>query len=147
MGKAKTRDATQFAAIPFAIGADGCPRVLLLTSRETRRWVIPKGWPIHGLKPREVAAREAFEEAGVLGSIVGNRVGSYHYCKQLPGDEDLLCRVNVFLLQVERQAEAWPEQGQRDIRWVAPAEAAEMVLEGGLSEILRRLVPGTGRGR
>lgn len=147
MAKPKTADAQQFAAIPFAIGADGRPRVLLVTSRETHRWVIPKGWPIHGLKPREVAAQEAFEEAGVRGRIVGkHKVGSYHYSKQLPDNADLLCRVNVFLLQVEDQAAAWPEQGQRDLRWVEPAEAAEMVLEGGLSEILRRAVPGTGRG-
>jgi 8-oxo-dGTP pyrophosphatase MutT (NUDIX family) len=58
----KTRDRTQFAALPFRIGTSGRTEIMLLTSRETGRWVIPKGWPIQGLKPREVAAREAYEE-------------------------------------------------------------------------------------
>src|ERR1700731_1396671 len=94
---------TQCAALPFKIAPDGI-RVLLLTSRETRRWVIPKGWPIRGLKPREVAAREAFEEAGLIGAIVGKRsIGSYHYSKKLPARgelprRELLCQVKVFLL-------------------------------------------------
>src|ERR1700755_1994635 len=70
---------TQFAALPFQIAPDGL-RVLLLTSRETRRWIIPKGWPIRGMKPREVAAREAFEEAGLVGRVAGKRsIGSYNY--------------------------------------------------------------------
>ena len=79
MVKAAKAFGSQFAALPFALAPDGL-RVLLVTSRETRRRVIPKGWPIRGLKPREVAAREAFEEAGVVGSIVGKRpIGHYHW--------------------------------------------------------------------
>jgi 8-oxo-dGTP pyrophosphatase MutT (NUDIX family) len=142
--KAKAHREAQFAAIPFKLGADGRAQVLLLTSRETRRWVIAKGWPIRGLKPREVAAREAFEEAGAVGTLVGKRpVGSYHYSKRLPSGDDVLCRVDVFLLHVDHQADDWPEKGQREMLWVDPAQAAEMVLEGGLAELLRRVVPGT----
>ena len=83
MGKSKTLDEVQFAALPFRVADDGL-RVMLLTSRETQRWVIPKGWPMRGRKPREAAAQEAFEEAGILGTIVGKRpVGSCHYSKRL----------------------------------------------------------------
>jgi 8-oxo-dGTP pyrophosphatase MutT (NUDIX family) len=137
MGKAKTRDGIQFGTIPFMMGPDGRVQVLLLTSRETRRWVIPKGWPMRGLKPRQAAAREAFEEAGVVGAIVGKRpVGSYHYSKQLAPDDDVVCSVDVFLLRVDRQADEW-----RELRWVDPVDASGMVLEGGLAEIIRRLFP------
>jgi 8-oxo-dGTP pyrophosphatase MutT (NUDIX family) len=130
----------QFAALPFTLDPDGRLKVLLMTSRETRRWVIPKGWPIRGLKPREVAAREAFEEAGLLGQIIGKRPrGFYHYSKQMAPSDDVLCGVDVFLLKVDRQAKEWPEKGQREFCWVEPEQAAEMVLEGGLAEVLRSM--------
>src|ERR1700680_1709129 len=133
----KTRDRTQFAALPFRIGTGGRPEIMLLTSRETGRWVIPKGWPIQGLKPREVAAREAYEEAGLVGSITSKRpVGIYHYEKQLP-EGGLLCEVRVFLFRVDQQLDDWPEKGQRQTRWLDPAEAAALVNEGGLAEIVR----------
>ena len=96
---AKTGEATetQYAALPFQVTAGGL-QILLITSRETRRWVIPKGWPIRGLRPRGVAAREAFEEAGLVGKIVGKRsIGSYHYSKRLMDHREWLCRVKVFL--------------------------------------------------
>jgi 8-oxo-dGTP pyrophosphatase MutT (NUDIX family) len=131
----------QFAAIPFKIAADGL-QVLLLTSRETHRWVIPKGWPIRGLKPREVAAREAFEEAGLVGRIVGKRpIGAYHYTKQLPNEQEMLCQVRVFLLSVDQELDDWPEKEQREACWVEPLRAAQMVQEGGLAELLRNAFP------
>ncbi|MEJ1978033.1 MAG: NUDIX hydrolase [Acetobacteraceae bacterium] len=112
---------------------------MLLTSRETHRWVIPKGWPIRGLTPPEVAAREAYEEGGLVGRIIGKRpVGAFHYLKQLPASQ-VLCEVWVFVLWVDRQIGDWPEKGQRETRWVAPAEAAEMVNEEGLAAIMRGL--------
>ena len=84
----KTRHRTHFAALPCLIATSGRLEVMLLTSGETRRWVIPKGWPIKGLQPHEVAAREAYEayeEAGLVGSITGKHpVVIYHYQKQLP---------------------------------------------------------------
>jgi 8-oxo-dGTP pyrophosphatase MutT (NUDIX family) len=132
---------TQFAALPFRIAAGGL-QILLITSRETRRWVIPKGWPIRGLRPREVAAREAFEEAGLVGRIVGKRsIGSYHYSKRLNDGRERLCRVKVFLLSVDRQLDVWPEKEQREQRWVDPIKGARMVDEGGLAEILRSAFP------
>jgi 8-oxo-dGTP pyrophosphatase MutT (NUDIX family) len=137
--KSQTRDRVQFAALPFHFGADGRPRVMLLTSRETKRWVIPKGWPMPGRKPREVAAREALEEAGLVGTIVGKHpVGRYHYEKQLSPGHSILCEVTVYLFQVERQLDDWPEKAQRETKWFEPSDAYALVHEGGLAEILRR---------
>jgi 8-oxo-dGTP pyrophosphatase MutT (NUDIX family) len=129
----------QYAALPFRMGPDGRPQVLLLTSRETKRWVIPKGWPMRGKKPREVAAQEAFEEAGLIGSMIGKQpAGSFHYAKELASGESILCQVKVFLLLVEQQVDDWPEREQRETRWFGAVDAAALVEEGGLAEILRR---------
>jgi 8-oxo-dGTP pyrophosphatase MutT (NUDIX family) len=139
MAKSKTRGHTQYAAVPFRFDADGLPSILLLTTRGTGRWSIPKGWPMAGRKPREAAAQEAYEEAGLVGHIVGKRpIGNYHYAKQLDTGEDILCRVDVFLLHVERQLDDWPEKGQRQTGWFAPDQAAALVQEGGLAELLLR---------
>jgi 8-oxo-dGTP pyrophosphatase MutT (NUDIX family) len=143
MSRHKAHDHMQYAALPFRVGADGRPQVLLLTSRETKRWVIPKGWPMHGKKPREVAAQEAFEEAGLVGTLIGKRpVGSFHYAKELVSGESVLCQVKVFLLLVEQQLDDWPEREQREIRWFGAADAAALVDEGGLAEIMLRTVGG-----
>ena len=93
-----------------------------------------------GLKPPEVAAREAFEEAGLVGRVIGKRpVGVFHYEKRL--DEDrLLCEVWVFLFCVDHQLEDWPEKGQRETKWFDPLEAADLVDEGGLAELMRHAV-------
>jgi 8-oxo-dGTP pyrophosphatase MutT (NUDIX family) len=89
-----------------------------------------------------VAAREAFEEAGLVGKIVGKRsIGSYHYSKRLMDNREWLCRVKVFLLAVDRQLDDWPEKEQREQRWVEPTKGAQMVDEGGLAEILRSAFP------
>jgi 8-oxo-dGTP pyrophosphatase MutT (NUDIX family) len=131
----------QFAALPFRIES-GELQILLITSRDSRRWVIPKGWPIDGLRPREVAAREALEEAGLIGRIAGKHsIGCYHYSKQLLDNREVLCSVKVFLLSVDHQLDDWPEKAQREYRWVTPEEGAGMVDEGGLAEVLRTAFP------
>jgi 8-oxo-dGTP pyrophosphatase MutT (NUDIX family) len=128
----------QFAALPWRIGEGGRRQIMLLTSRETRRWVIPKGWPIKGRKPAEVASQEAFEEAGLIGQIVGKRpLGSFHYQKQLAKTERL-CQVRVFSFRVERQLDDWPEKEHRETAWFNTAEAAALVGEVGLSGIIER---------
>ena len=138
--KKKLRRLTQFAALPCRRGEGGQAQVMLLTSRETRRWVIPKGWPIKGLKPRGVAEREAFEEAGLIGKILGKGpVGAFHYSKQMEANS-LLCEVRVFLFWVDRQLDDWPEKSQRETRWLSPSEAASLVEEGGLVELIRMVV-------
>src|SRR5262245_20966091 len=104
----KDGDCLQFAALPWRIDDSGRRQVLLLTSRETHRWVIPKGWPIKGRKPAEVAAQEAYEEAGLIGVLIGKRpIGNYFYEKRLRSGA-VLCEVEVFLFRVERQLDDWP---------------------------------------
>ncbi|PPQ28115.1 NUDIX hydrolase [Rhodopila globiformis] len=134
----KFRDAKQFAALPWCIGDGGLRQVMLLTSRETGRWVIPKGWPMKGRKPAEVASQEAYEEAGLVGHVIGKQpIGSYHYDKQL-AKASVLCEVRVFLFRVERLLDDWPEKGQRERQWFNAGEAAKLVHEGGLAEIIHR---------
>ena len=148
MAKKKTCDHVQYAALPVAHGEDGRLRVMLLTSRDTGRWVIPKGWPMRGREPSEVAVQEAFEEAGLVGTIVGKHpIGIYHYEKQLSSNRGILCEVKVYLFVVERQLDDWPEKAVRETQWFDPADACNLVDEGGLAEILRRVTdPGAGTG-
>ena len=139
MPKRKHQDQTQFAALPCRLALDGTREIMLLTSRGTGRWIIPKGWPIKGLKPREVAVQEAWEEAGLRGRVAGKKpVGIFHYAKQVE-QEPLLCQVHVYLLWVEEQLEDWPERAERQTQWFGIPEAASLVDEGGLAEIILRL--------
>jgi ADP-ribose pyrophosphatase YjhB (NUDIX family) len=127
---------SQFAAVPWRRQAGGGVEILLITSRETRRWVIPKGWPIKGKSSAKSAAQEAFEEAGVRGKTHKRPVGVYHYDKRLKNGRLQHVRVAVFALQVETEAEAYPEVGQREKLWLAPAEAAKLVDEPELMVLL-----------
>jgi 8-oxo-dGTP pyrophosphatase MutT (NUDIX family) len=128
----------QFAALPWRIGDGGRRQIMLLTSRETRRWVIPKGWPMKGHKPAEVARQEAYEEAGLIGHIVGKRpLGNFHYQKQLAKNVRL-CQVRVFSFRVEAQLEEWPEKQHRETEWFDAIEAATLVDEVGLAGIIER---------
>ena len=113
--------------------------VLLITSRETRRWVIPKGWPIKGLPPAQSAAREAFEEAGVAGQVSRKGIGRYDYDKRGKDGIPRPCHVVVFSLEVMVQHPSWPEQGQRDQRWMSQEEAAASVAEPQLARLIRSL--------
>jgi 8-oxo-dGTP pyrophosphatase MutT (NUDIX family) len=111
--------------------------VLLVTTRRSRRWIIPKGWPIKGLKPPKSAAREAFEEAGVRGRVSAKAVGRFTYQKVL--DEsgvEATCEVTVYPLLVERQSVTWPEFGQRITQWVEPGEAVAMIKESDLKQLV-----------
>jgi 8-oxo-dGTP pyrophosphatase MutT (NUDIX family) len=128
----------QFAALPLAV-REGETMVMLVTSRETRRWVLPKGWAEARLAPHELAAKEAFEEAGLVGEVEHQAVGSYIYEKRLPGGRSVPCEVGVFPLWVERQLEDWPERRQRETRWFTLGQAALAVDEGGLVTLLLRL--------
>ncbi|ACL63316.1 NUDIX hydrolase [Methylobacterium nodulans] len=132
----------QVAALPFRFDMDGELQVLLVTSRETRRWVIPKGWPMPGRKEHKAAEREAFEEAGLKGRINKTALGTYEYEKRLKSGMTVTCEVKVFPLHVIEQCNRWPEQGQRDLRWIAPDEAADLVQEDGLKLLLHAFVSG-----
>jgi 8-oxo-dGTP pyrophosphatase MutT (NUDIX family) len=112
---------------------------MLVTSRETRRWIIPKGWPHKGKAPHHSAAREAFEEAGVVGAVASRPVGSFPYRKRLRSGRVVVCEVQVFALKVRGQTKQWPERQQREVKWVSAKEAAETVREPKLRAIIRRL--------
>lgn len=124
----------QYAALPWRFD-DGLD-VLLISSRDTRRWVIPKGWPMKGLKPHAAAAIEALEEAGLEGKIEKRSVGIFHYLKKQQSGAATLCRVEVFPMRVLRQRKRWPEQAQRVTQWFSYAAAAERVTENELRDLI-----------
>jgi 8-oxo-dGTP pyrophosphatase MutT (NUDIX family) len=124
----------QYAALPYR--AHEGLEFLLITSRETGRWVLPKGWPMKGKKPHACAALEAFEEAGVKGKIGKRAVGCYRYVKRLPKDAAVACSVDVYPLIVERQMKRWPEQDQRSFGWFSACEAASLVDEDELAILI-----------
>jgi 8-oxo-dGTP pyrophosphatase MutT (NUDIX family) len=128
----------QVAALPVRRHEGRALEVLLITSRETGRWVIPKGWPMKGRKDHEAAAQEALEEAGVVGRVQKTPLGEYLYLKRLD-DHFELCRVAVYRLDVERQRKKWNEMAQRRCGWFSIDEAVGLVLEPGLVMILRDL--------
>lgn len=129
----------QYAAVPYRRRQDGTTEVMLVTSRETKRWVIPKGWPIGGAKPHASAAREALEEAGVVGRTDPGSIGAYHYVKRLKNGNTTRCKVEVFPLEVKSQRKRWREKGERRARWFELVSAAQAVREPGLRRLLRNL--------
>ncbi len=128
----------QVAAMPVRRLADGSMEILLVTSRTTQRWIVPKGWPIKGLTAPEAAAREACEEAGVVGRIVPEPAGRYIYWKRM-SDHFTLCEVTLYLLEVERRLETWAEQDQRRSQWFRLEDAADLVDEPELATAIRNL--------
>jgi 8-oxo-dGTP pyrophosphatase MutT (NUDIX family) len=132
------RKGHQYAALPFT-ERDGETIVLLVTSRETHRWVLPKGWAEKGLTGSELVAKEAFEEAGLVGEVAEEPIGSYTYLKRLPNDRTVSCQVDVFAMRVNRLLDDWPERGQRQRQWFTLAQAAMEVEEGDLVTMLLRL--------
>jgi 8-oxo-dGTP pyrophosphatase MutT (NUDIX family) len=129
----------QYGALPYRVSSGSRAEFMLVTSRETRRWIIPKGWPKKGKSPRHSVAREAFEEAGVIGAVGKRSIGSFSYEKRLKNGGSVECEVRVFPLEVKRQNKQWPEKQERKVKWLSASEAAEKVKEPMLSEIIRRL--------
>ena len=129
----------QYGALPYRLNGRSRTEVMLVTSRETRRWIIPKGWPQTGRAPHNSAAREAFEEAGVIGAVGRRSVGSFPYQKRLKNGVVVACEVHVFPLKVTRQSRQWPEKAQRKVKWLSVKEAAKVVEEPMLSRIIRGL--------
>jgi 8-oxo-dGTP pyrophosphatase MutT (NUDIX family) len=127
----------QYGALPWRLQGNNL-QILLITSRRTRRWIIPKGWPMEGCKPTVCAAREAEEEAGVAGEVSKAPVGQYRYMKLLRDGVELPCRVEVFALKVTQESAEWDEMDARERRWCAVSEAASAVLEPQLKMVIRR---------
>jgi 8-oxo-dGTP pyrophosphatase MutT (NUDIX family) len=134
------RDAVlQAAALclrPGAGGPAGGTEVLLVTSLGTGRWVLPKGWPMKGRTLAGAALREAWEEAGVRGTVIEPPVGRYGYEKIRKGRLPLRCQVSVFRVQVDALADTWPEHARRRRVWMPVAEAAQVVAEPDLKSLL-----------
>src|ERR1700730_14184731 len=108
--KMPTTKRVQYAALPYRRRGDSRTEVMLVTSRETGRWVIPKGWPKRHKAPYACAAREALEEGGVVGEVGGLPIGSYSYKKRLKRGKVVVCQVEVFPLEVKRLKKTWPEK-------------------------------------
>ncbi len=127
---------TQYGVLARSDSGDGEQMLLLITSRETKRWVIPRGNPISGLSPAEAAAREAWEEAGIKGEVGPAAIGSYRYDKRRADGTLTPAEVQVFVMRVTSLEEEWPEKSQRERRWFSPGEAAESVDEPELKALI-----------
>ncbi len=128
-------DRRQVAALPIRRGKNGAIEVLLITSRCTGRWLVPKGWTCRRLKDHQAAAREARQEAGVDGKIVSRPIGCYRYFKTEMGLDSPI-EVAVYVLNVKKQLKRWREKDERQRAWFSPLEAASMVIEPGLAELI-----------
>jgi len=135
----------QLAALPWRQG-EGL-EILLITSRETGRWVIPKGWPMKGRSPFAAAAIEAREEAGVVGEIAKSPTGAYLYVKFRKTGRGQPCKVKVFALKVTGQEEEWLEKGQRTVRWFPADAAAAAVQERQLARLIRKFAKRQGKAK
>lgn len=129
---------TQYGVIPVRRAADGSLEVLLITSRDTRRWVVPRGNPILGKSPSESAAQEAYEEAGIIGRTEAEPFGRYRYDKRRRDGSSVEAEVLLFRMDVEEVAKQWPEMSQRERRWFGLEEAAVAVHEPELANLIRR---------
>ncbi|PVB63553.1 NUDIX hydrolase [Labrenzia sp. 011] len=118
---------------------NGKREVLMVTSRTTRRWILPKGWPIVSLRAHRTAAIEAFEEAGVIGRARKKPFASFQSYKGGEGGLKLRTRVLVYLVDVESTTDAFPERGERDVRWLSIEEAVRIAEDPGLVQVLRKL--------
>jgi 8-oxo-dGTP pyrophosphatase MutT (NUDIX family) len=133
----------QYGALCWRMAPTGL-EVLLITSRDTGRWVIPKGWPMRGLAPEATAVEEAWEEAGVEGEVNPVCLGRYGYQKVLTVEAQVPCAVAVFGLKVTDLAERFPESDERDRKWFTRAEAAKAVAEPELAQMIQGFIPPTG---
>lgn len=128
----------QTGALPWRLAGKAGIEVLLVTGRRSGRWMIPKGWPIPGKSLAEAAAQEAFEEAGVVGTVDPRPIGTFRHLKQLNVAGDLEVDIVVHPLWVDRELEKYPELGQRKRKWFKAKEAAKRVDSPELSELIRK---------
>lgn len=129
----------QVAALCYRKG-DGGKEVLLITSRDTGRWIVPKGWPIKGKDGAQSALQEAWEEAGVhKAEIDAEPIGTYFYEKGCDDGNSIPIEADVYLAQVTKLRDNYPEADQRERAWFAPHDAANLVDEPQLRDILRTL--------
>jgi 8-oxo-dGTP pyrophosphatase MutT (NUDIX family) len=128
----------QVGALPVRFDDDGTLEVLLITSRRSRKWIIPKGNLMKRLAPHDAAAREAFEEAGAIGAIEGRPRGSYRH-RERKVRRQLHCRVAVYVMTVEQRLERFPERDERAVRWFTVDGARDVVRNRRLRELIARV--------
>ena len=126
----------QGAAICYRDGQDGQRQILLITSLDSGRWVIPKGNVGRGESTRDAAVREAREEAGLIGKASKKPIGYYTYLK---AREDLPCIVDVYPLKVKGVLDDYPEKGRRALAWMSVQEAVRAVDEPELKGLLAKI--------
>lgn len=129
----------QIAALPLRWDARDRVSVLMVTSRDTGRWVMPKGWEMDGRKPWAAAEIEALEEAGAKGFISHDAIGSYRYDKRHDDGTTQPCIVHVYPMVVETLLRDWKERKQRTRKWFSPKAAAKRVDEPELADLLMQL--------
>ncbi|SLN57711.1 NUDIX domain protein [Pseudoruegeria aquimaris] len=138
---ATSREARQqYGALCYRL-RDGEIQFLLITSRGTGRWIIPKGWPMDGRSPEEAAAIEAYEEAGAEGRTRTGSIGLYSYTKTMEREPDFPCEVAVYPMQVKGLKKEYPEAHQRRRRWFSRKKAAACVNEPELAALIRGFEP------
>ncbi len=137
--KDRVQPVDQIAALPIRWDSKGRLRILMVTSRDRGRWVMPKGWLMDGKKPWRAAEIEALEEAGATGFISKRSIGSYHYDKLLDDGESLTCRVTLYPMVVDKLKRRWKERTERKRHWFAPDKAARKVEEQELARLLSDL--------
>lgn len=128
----------QVAAIPFRLGENGGIEVMLVTSRETRRFIVPKGWPMKGKSGRKAATIEAEQEAGVAGKTLREPAGTYSYWKRL-AKNFVRVDVTVYLLAVAEERSDWRERRTRQRAWLSPQDAASLIDEPELATLVATL--------
>ncbi|MDX1743402.1 MAG: NUDIX hydrolase [Ruegeria sp.] len=131
--------AEQIAALPMRWDKSGNLRVLMVTSRDTGRWVVPKGWLVDSKKPWRTAEIEALEEAGAIGAVSKRPISHFFYDKRYEDKSDVRCRVTLFPMVVEKLKRRWKEKDERTRDWFSPDQAAQLVEEQDLSHFLRDL--------
>ena len=129
----------QIGALCFKV-TNGKTFILLITSRRSKRWIIPKGWKLDKLSSRKSAALEAWEEAGVQGRVFPRAIGSYYYRKRGSDEEFYTCSVSVFPLRVAKMKKKFPEKGERKLKWLSASKAGSLVVEPELKALIKSWV-------
>jgi uncharacterized protein len=131
----------QYGALPYRLDGEAGLQILLVTSRDTGRWVVPKGNPMPFREGHETAAEEAYEEAGAKGAIAAEPIGSFRYRKRRRLLHAVNAEVRVFPLRVEQLLDQWPESHQRRRSWFNREDAAAAVAERGLRQLILDFEP------
>lgn len=131
---------TQYAALCYRM-VKGKPKILLITSRGTRRWILPKGWPMKTRSPGQAALQEAYEEAGVIGRASEVPVGMYSYRKAIGNGIEVPCVAVIYPVKVTLLKANYPEAGQRKRDWFSRKKAARQVTEPELARLLKTFDP------